>query len=236
MKPIVTAPYEITVPFGWVKGYPLHQDGVPGAPPKPGPGYGFHTGVDIVPRDGRGYLPEDANLIVVPLNGPDGNAIYWNVGNRRMAVCHLESFAVVTGFAPAGRYFGKMGHTGDADGDHFHVACKVNGIFVNPLQFILPGGKGGGNDMIMTAQDVDDLALAMVYRHATEGDKQMLVGRSLQYCRDAYDRTDERRHINTKVWAGGSVAADLPVGGSLTPYQEAAVRVLDAMQEALATK
>src|SRR5882672_9322881 len=93
MRMPVDSPYQITGNFGWLPGYLLHTDGVPDAPPKPGNGYGFHVGVDYVSDNKRVYLTDDATIQVVPLNGNDGNAVYYNLGNKRVAFCHLASFA-----------------------------------------------------------------------------------------------------------------------------------------------
>jgi hypothetical protein len=143
--PPVDIPYTIGDRFGWVKNYPLHLDGVPGALPKPGPEYGFHTGIDLVSKNGRLYLIEDASITTKPNNGDDGNAVYYTATDgRRVAYCHLASFAVVGGRYPAGTYLGMMGDSGAANGVHVHIAMLLNGTYIDPTPYVLPAGKGGG--------------------------------------------------------------------------------------------
>lgn len=141
MRLPVDQPYQITGQFGWLAGYPLHTDGMPGAPAKPGVNYGYHIGTDFVSDNKRVYLTDDATIQVAPLNGDDGNAVYYNLGNKRVAFCHLASFApgLGNGFHQAGTFLGIMGETGYAEGVHLHLAVAINGIFVDPLTQIQGG-------------------------------------------------------------------------------------------------
>lgn len=142
-------PYQITTQYGWVKDYPLHTDpSDPTVPPDqkakyPGVGYGFHNGVDVVPEDGKIIAPELVTITNYPWNGTDdnGNMIIMTAGNRRMAVCHLESFSKPSGSLQSeGQQLGVMGNTGFADGKHIHFAVTVGGLFVDPLTLIDEGG------------------------------------------------------------------------------------------------
>lgn len=115
-------PYQVTLEFGNIPGYSLNN--------------GFHKGIDLVSDNKRIYLIEDANIELYPNNGNDGNAIYYSANNRRVAYCHMASFAVGPGFHPAGTYLGQMGDTGAATGVHLHLAIQESGSLVNPRTLI----------------------------------------------------------------------------------------------------
>jgi len=177
------SPSPITTPFGQVPGYPLNN--------------GFHKGVDFafIP-DNKVYMPEDGIVHVVPWDNhsAEGNTIYISVGNRKHALCHLSKFLVSDGqYCNAGKVIGVMGETGAAEGVHLHWAVTVGGQLVDPLTLV----KGGQN--VVTPDEVNRIAIAMVDRPATQEDISTFTGKSVTEVIDAYDRTDERKKIRGKV-------------------------------------
>lgn len=139
---IAPARTRVTTPFGWVKGYPLYPDSYPGYGNAPGPGYGFHTGVDFSwSPDDTIYMPENGVVQVIPWNGTsyDGNAIVVAVGNRRHFMGHIKNggFLVSNGqFVAEGTPIAKMGDTGFAIGRHLHWGLRVDGKIVNGLDYV----------------------------------------------------------------------------------------------------
>lgn len=140
---IAPAKTEVTTEFGWVKGYPLNNVSYPGFGSAPGPGYGFHTGVDFGHSPDRTiYMPEDGTVTVIPWDGKtyDGNAIVFQAGNRRHFMGHMSKFLVVNGqFVKEGTPIGIMGETGFAIGVHLHWGLRVDGFLVNGLDYVTEG-------------------------------------------------------------------------------------------------
>jgi murein DD-endopeptidase MepM/ murein hydrolase activator NlpD len=119
----VDAPYDVTTEFGLIKDYPLNN--------------GFHKGMDFVTKNRRVYLVADANIVVKINNGNDGNGIYCKVGDFSVAYCHMENFAVQSGFYKAGTYLGLMGKTGFANGIHLHfVIRRGTNEYINPRELL----------------------------------------------------------------------------------------------------
>lgn len=139
---ISPAKTRVTTPFGWVKGYPLYNQSYPGYGNAPGPGYGFHTGVDFSwSPDNKIYMPEDGIVQLFPWDGKsyDGNAIVVAVDNRRHFMGHIKKggFLVGNGQRVAkGTPIAIMGDTGFAIGVHLHWGLRIDGKLVNGLNYI----------------------------------------------------------------------------------------------------
>lgn len=102
-----------------------------------------HTGVDFGWVDASGkenktiVMPESGTVTLVPSNGNDGNGVYFTVGNRFHGLLHTSQYLVSNGaFVQEGTPVAIMGETGAAQGVHLHWALKVNGQFVNALDYV----------------------------------------------------------------------------------------------------
>lgn len=111
-----------------------------------------HKGVDFGWRDSAGqtnktiYMPEAGVVTLVPNNGNDGNGVYFGHGDRSHGLLHTSQYLVSSGsFIEEGQPVAIMGATGAADGVHLHWALKVNGQFVNGLDYIDEGGNMASN-------------------------------------------------------------------------------------------
>lgn len=98
-----------------------------------------HKGTDFayIP-DNRIYAPFDGKVIVKPLNGNDGNAIYMTDPEGRLhGFLHMSQFLVIDGQqVQDGQIIGLMGNTGFAEGVHLHWAVKQNNAFIDPLSIV----------------------------------------------------------------------------------------------------
>ena len=99
----------------------------------------FHTGLDIVGKTGTDiYAPADG---VVVFTGPltvRGNATMINHGwGVYTGYMHQSEILVKPGdFVKAGQLIGKVGGTGRVQGPHLHWEVWVNGIQVDPLDWL----------------------------------------------------------------------------------------------------
>ncbi len=165
---IAPAKTRVTTPFGWVFGYPLYNTSYPGFGNAPGPGYGFHTGVDFSwSPDDIIYMPEDGVVQVIKWNGTsnDGNAIVVAVENRRHFMGHMSKFLVANGqFVEKGTPIGVMGDTGFAIGKHLHWGLRIDGQIVNGLNYVTEENE-------MTQQEAYGV-VSQIYRVATDVDPE----------------------------------------------------------------
>jgi hypothetical protein len=246
----------IVNPFGWLKGYSLHQDGMPGAPLKPGAGYGYHIGIDFAAGpDPYIYLPEDATITCKPNNGTDGNGIYWTTGDRKMGICHAERFLGPSGFYKAGTKIAIIGYTGyvepaGPDGAHCHFAIQQNGIFIGPTQFIT-GGKGATTqlqeqDMITITKPIAELLTlsatgwpdpyqdggafvsSLINQTVDEAGMEKMLNDNLA--------SPQRKDLIAKLVAGAEAVTKAQSIDGATPRQRAAERAIDALEAAWNTK
>lgn len=133
----VNKPYSKTTDFGWIKGYPLNKNGVPGAPPKPGPGYGFHTGVDYVTADRKIKAPQDSTVTARGYDSVNGNYLVLQTGNIRDWFAHIAAYTVVVGdIVKKDQHIAYMGATGAATGIHVHHSVRKNGVLVDAEKLI----------------------------------------------------------------------------------------------------
>lgn len=164
---IAPAKTKVTVPFGWVKGYPLNKGTTyPGQPNAPGVGYGFHTGVDFSYSPDRTiYAPEKGVVQVYPWNSKDynGNYIILLNGNRRHFFGHIAQFLARSGQeVKEGQSIAIMGDTGYAEGAHLHWGLRVDGKIVDGLKYV----RGGGMDNTQKAGHVraNEIFKAVLFR------------------------------------------------------------------------
>lgn len=128
-----------TVPFGWVKGYPLNKNY--NAPNKPGEDYGFHMGTDYAYSNADPYLyaPEDGEVTFMPNNGTMGNAVYLKNDNRFWGFGHNSSYLIGLDngdWVNEGEKLAIMGDTGAADGKHCHAALQISGVLTDCYAYI----------------------------------------------------------------------------------------------------
>lgn len=107
----------------------------------------LHRGVDFRTRDfnDQGFYKRpvraaNSGKIVLADGGFlfEGNLIIIDHGSGIFSLyMHLDSFTVKErDLVKAGQQIGVSGETGRVSGPHLHFAVKVNGIFVEPLEFI----------------------------------------------------------------------------------------------------
>jgi len=119
----------VTLPFG------ATSDPYTAASPHKGVDFGWINSAGQ--SDKTIYMPEDGTVTLVPNNGNDGNGVYFNNGSHFHGLLHTSQYLVSNGqFASQGTAVAVMGATGAADGVHLHWALKVNGQFVNGLDYV----------------------------------------------------------------------------------------------------
>lgn len=134
-----------------------------------------HKGVDFGWIDSSGHenktiiMPEDGTVSLVPNNGNDGNGVYFTVGNRMHGLLHTSQYLVGNGaFVKQGSPVAIMGATGAADGVHLHWALKVNGQFVNGLDYV----EKENDDMVKpTEQEVHDIFMKFLQHDVANQDE-----------------------------------------------------------------
>lgn len=106
---------------------------------------GFHYGVDLVAKNNDGYAVTDYIQTIsdgvvseVGYNSTSGYYVKYKKDNVEYFNCHLVSAsALKIGQAvKKGTIVGYMGNTGNSTGAHLHLGIKVNGVYVNPLEFL----------------------------------------------------------------------------------------------------
>ena len=106
--------------------------------------YTMHNGVDLaVPEGTELYAIADGTIgkIVTDRKANSGLAIYVNHTNGMTSIyMHLSEIKVSVGQEVSkGQLIGLSGNTGRSTGAHLHFGLKLNGGYVNPLQYIKYG-------------------------------------------------------------------------------------------------
>ena len=105
-----------------------------------GPRWGkTHTGVDFAANYGtKIYSWKAGTVTVAGWNGGYGNFIEVKHGDGTVSrYAHCSKLAVSVGqTVSAGQTIGYVGSTGNSTGNHLHFEIKVNGSFVNPLNYL----------------------------------------------------------------------------------------------------
>jgi murein DD-endopeptidase MepM/ murein hydrolase activator NlpD len=100
----------------------------------------FHKGLDIATRIGTPVIaPADGLIVFVGREGHLGKTVTINHGyNMVTRYGHLNNFKVKKGeHVKRTQIIGEVGNTGRCTGPHLHYEVQLNGIPVNPLQYIL---------------------------------------------------------------------------------------------------
>lgn len=101
-----------------------------------------HKGVDFSHSpDPYIYAPEAGIANYLPGAGTCGNNLQISGATGRHGFCHLSEVYVKTGDRVSeGQKVGKMGDTGYAFGVHLHWVLSINGVYVDPLKYVMVGG------------------------------------------------------------------------------------------------
>lgn len=102
-------------------------------------GSGNHTGVDFAAHSGTNiYAWKDGTVVYAGWNGSYGNFIEIKHSDGTTSrYAHLSGYAVSKGATVTkGQTIGYVGSTGNSTGPHLHFEIKVNGSFVNPLNYL----------------------------------------------------------------------------------------------------
>jgi len=100
----------------------------------------FHKGLDIATRIGTSIItPADGLVIRVGREGNFGKMITINHGyHLKTRYGHLSKFRIKKGqYVKRGQIIGEVGNTGRCTGPHLHYEVLLNGVPVNPLNYIL---------------------------------------------------------------------------------------------------
>ena len=120
----------------------------PGAYNSSGFGYrsfdnSFHKGLDMAAAEGTPYYAADSGTVMYATydggwNGGAGNWVVISHGNG-IVTKYMHSSAVFVSpgqYVERGQNIGLVGQTGEAYGAHLHFQVEVDGVAVNPLNYI----------------------------------------------------------------------------------------------------
>ena len=99
----------------------------------------FHSGIDIAGGHGSAiYATADGTVTSASYRSGWGNLITLSHGyGFETYYAHLSGYAVSAGqWVKRGQVIGYMGRTGNVTGTHLHYEVHLNGIPVNPMNFI----------------------------------------------------------------------------------------------------
>ncbi|MBR1540247.1 MAG: peptidoglycan DD-metalloendopeptidase family protein [Clostridia bacterium] len=111
--------------------------------------YKLHTGTDIGAPYGANFLAANDGVVVkAEYNSAYGNMVILNHGGGIMTLyAHGSSIEVKEGdIVKQGQTVLKVGKTGYATGPHAHFEIRVNGEYLNPMDYISPD-NGEGHDI-----------------------------------------------------------------------------------------
>ena len=127
-------------------GYFTHP--CPGASYSSGFGYrtfdnSFHMGLDMAASEGTPYYAADSGTVMYATNdgsynGGAGNWVVISHGNGIVTkYMHSSATYVVPGeYVERGQNIGAVGNTGNSFGAHLHFQVEVNGVAVDPLNYL----------------------------------------------------------------------------------------------------
>lgn len=99
----------------------------------------FHGGIDIAGVHGSPiYATAEGTVTLAAYRGGYGNTVIISHGyGLETYYAHLSRFAVSSGqWVKRGQVIGYMGRTGRVTGTHLHYEVRVNGVAVNPINYI----------------------------------------------------------------------------------------------------
>ena len=105
--------------------------------------YSFHKGLDMAAPEGTPYYAADSGTVIYATydggwNGGAGNWIVISHGNGIVTKYMHSSVVFVSPgqYVERGENIGLVGNTGDSYGAHLHFQVEVDGVAVNPLNYI----------------------------------------------------------------------------------------------------
>mgnify|MGYP001384024321 CR=1 FL=1 len=99
----------------------------------------YHSGIDIAGAYGSPiYATADGTVVSAGYQGGYGNMVLINHGyGFETCYAHMSRIAVSSGqWVKRGQVIGYMGQTGLATGTHVHYEVRVNGVAVNPMNYM----------------------------------------------------------------------------------------------------
>lgn len=123
----VQSPYRMTQKYGYDPNYPIND--------------GFHKGTDYVPDDGIIVAPMDSYITATGRDPVNGNYMVLESGGFRDWFSHIKDngYLVTGGEVKNGQPIAVMGNTGFSKGVHVHHGLRVNGVLVDPEEYITKG-------------------------------------------------------------------------------------------------
>lgn len=106
----------------------------------------MHMGEDIGWAAGTKLVaPITGKVVFAGTSGGYGNLLKIVSGVTEIRLGHMASFAVKSGdTVNEGDYVGQMGATGNADGVHVHWEVIVNGVWLNPAEWLKNANNSTG--------------------------------------------------------------------------------------------
>ena len=101
----------------------------------------FHNGIDIPAPTGTPIMAVSGGQVAWSyLSSSAGNWIGIDHGNGTYSVyMHMSSRLVKEGdYVTTGQIIGLVGSTGRSTGPHLHLSIRVDGNYVNPLNYVSP--------------------------------------------------------------------------------------------------
>lgn len=98
----------------------------------------YHQGVDLDTGTGWPVVATRAGTAYTAYSSAAGNYITIDHHDGfRSVYMHLSGFSISNGtVVSAGQQIGLTGSTGVSTGDHLHFGISLNGVFVNPCQYV----------------------------------------------------------------------------------------------------
>lgn len=105
--------------------------------------YKMHTGIDIGAKSGTDILAANSGKVIASAYNAGGYGYYIMVdhgGGIVTLYAHASKLLVSKGDVVArGQVIAHVGSTGMSTGAHLHFEVRINGNYVNPLEYVTPG-------------------------------------------------------------------------------------------------
>jgi len=105
--------------------------------------YKLHTGIDIGAKSGTDILAANSGKVIASAYNAGGYGYYIMVdhgGGIVTLYAHSSKLLVSKGdVVSRGQVIAKVGSTGMSTGAHLHFEVRINGQYVNPLEYVTPG-------------------------------------------------------------------------------------------------
>lgn len=105
--------------------------------------YKMHTGIDIGAKSGTDILAANSGKVIASAYNAGGYGYYVMIdhgGGIVTLYAHSSKLLVSKGdVVTRGQVIAKVGSTGMSTGAHLHFEVRINGNYVNPLEYVTPG-------------------------------------------------------------------------------------------------